>query len=889
MNKNFFLITILVLIFSGMVFSQTSSNWYVNKNATGLNSGTSWENAWPSFSSINWSIIESGDILLISGGTGSTIYNESLVIGKANVTVSRSNEIGHNGKVYVDGNNNLANGISIIGFENVTIDGLDSSKFCILNFTNNSIRIRGASHNTALKNLQIIGRDQGANIFVQYNGVSMGINGFSMDKVRLIQPYNHTIGQMDGVQIDGVSGAYIKDCYFQVRGHLTEQHTDIFQAYRCEDFYFDRCEMYHYPILLSGTSNKQGLYLEDIRGDVHIKNCYIYMHTLSTGSLLSIENWNGIMDKNIKILNNTLVTFPSGSPANVIRLGNETGLLNPGTALIQNNIFVGSGNHWFDDRYFLLPSDCDYNIYYEYGESVQIWDQLTSSSGSTRTWAYWTGTLGWDAHSYTTNPSLNNYIPSSSSDAHDKGIDLSSQGFNYDLKGVLRPQNNFWDIGAYEILESSTDITPPRLLSAIINNSNSVTLNFSEFLNQTSAQDINNYNISNGIIIQSLLSSSHQVFLTTSSHSNGDYLVTVNNVTDLAGNQIDPSFNSYNYSYTSVDTLHPQLISAAIIDSVTLNLFFSENLDLGSAQNIVNYTINNVSILSAVLNSSTVTLSTSAHTSGTYSVFVNNVMDLAGNLIDPAHNLALYEFQNGTGTSFTRLPITRAIASVTPEPEHYAEKTIDGNGYLQGDPDSRWAGDTMPEWLLYDLSDIQVLNKTRLSFYKWNEGRTYNYSVEVSVDSVNWTQVLTNVSSTIEEWSEKTIDPIDARYIKIIFISSNQLNWASLWEAEFWGHLKIPTNSEDEITKPVTFSLEQNYPNPFNPTTTIKFSLPTDSNIKLVVYNMLGEEISTLANGFYETGTYEFNFNAAGLASGVYVYRLESKDLVENKKMLYLR
>lgn len=66
-----------------------------------------------------------------------------------------------------------------------------------------------------------------------------------------------------------------------------------------------------------------------------------------------------------------------------------------------------------------------------------------------------------------------------------------------------------------------------------------------------------------------------------------------------------------------------------------------------------------------------------------------------------------------------------------PEPLHFGEKTIDGKGYYQNDPDSRWSGDTMPEWLVYNLGDIHILNSTKLSFYKWNEGRTYNYSVQV--------------------------------------------------------------------------------------------------------------------------------------------------------------
>lgn len=82
----------------------------------------------------------------------------------------------------------------------------------------------------------------------------------------------------------------------------------------------------------------------------------------------------------------------------------------------------------------------------------------------------------------------------------------------------------------------------------------------------------------------------------------------------------------------------------------------------------------------------------------------------------------------------------------------------------------------MPEWLVYDLGDIHILNSTKLSFYKWNEGRTYNYSVQVSTDSVVWTTVRSDVISLLnQEWSQEDIGPIDARYIKIILFQVTKI------------------------------------------------------------------------------------------------------------------
>ncbi|MEO8232652.1 MAG: T9SS type A sorting domain-containing protein [Ignavibacteriota bacterium] len=85
------------------------------------------------------------------------------------------------------------------------------------------------------------------------------------------------------------------------------------------------------------------------------------------------------------------------------------------------------------------------------------------------------------------------------------------------------------------------------------------------------------------------------------------------------------------------------------------------------------------------------------------------------------------------------------------------------------------------------------------------------------------------------------------------------------------------------------FELQQNYPNPFNPSTTIKYSIPESGNVKLVVYNSLGEEVATVVNGFESTGSYKVNFNSYQLSSGIYFYRLKAGTFVEVKKMLILK
>ncbi len=97
------------------------------------------------------------------------------------------------------------------------------------------------------------------------------------------------------------------------------------------------------------------------------------------------------------------------------------------------------------------------------------------------------------------------------------------------------------------------------------------------------------------------------------------------------------------------------------------------------------------------------------------------------------------------------------------------------------------------------------------------------------------------------------------------------------------------TDVENEETIPTVFKLEQNYPNPFNPSTRIKFAVPEKSNVLIKVYDILGSEVATLVNEEMDAGWYENNFNAAGLSSGVYLFRMEAGNFISTKKMIYLR
>jgi hypothetical protein len=110
------------------------------------------------------------------------------------------------------------------------------------------------------------------------------------------------------------------------------------------------------------------------------------------------------------------------------------------------------------------------------------------------------------------------------------------------------------------------------------------------------------------------------------------------------------------------------------------------------------------------------------------------------------------------------------------------------------------------------------------------------------------------------------------------------------------GHYKYSSIIEVEVTfAPSHYSLEQNYPNPFNPSTRIKYSIPFESNVSLIIFNSLGEAVKELTNEMQVAGTYEVNFNRSGLSSGVYFYSIEaisrdgSQSFRETKKMILMK
>jgi len=89
---------------------------------------------------------------------------------------------------------------------------------------------------------------------------------------------------------------------------------------------------------------------------------------------------------------------------------------------------------------------------------------------------------------------------------------------------------------------------------------------------------------------------------------------------------------------------------------------------------------------------------------------------------------------------------------------------------------------------------------------------------------------------------------------------------------------------------PEKYALEQNYPNPFNPSTVIEFSLPEDvANVKLSIYNALGEKVAELVNTLLPAGRYSYTWNAQDVVTGIYICELRTEEFVSVKKMVLMK
>ena len=130
---------------------------------------------------------------------------------------------------------------------------------------------------------------------------------------------------------------------------------------------------------------------------------------------------------------------------------------------------------------------------------------------------------------------------------------------------------------------------------------------------------------------------------------------------------------------------------------------------------------------------------------------------------------------------------------------------------------------------------------------------------------------------------------------QIIFANGNSVNLDGDKTGDKWNFapnkivmVKQPTSVDDDLLS-TSFELYQNYPNPFNPSTVINWQASVGSRQSLKVYDALGNEVAVLVDEWKEAGSHSINFDASGLSSGIYLYRLQSGNFIKTKKMIFLR
>ena len=183
-----------------------------------------------------------------------------------------------------------------------------------------------------------------------------------------------------------------------------------------------------------------------------------------------------------------------------------------------------------------------------------------------------------------------------------------------------------------------------------------------------------------------------------------------------------------------------------------------------------------------------------------------------------------------------------------------------------------------------ELSSFTANANNNKVFLRWRtetELNNYGFEIERSVDNNSWNKIAFvegngNSNSTKKYLYIDNFPPFGKVYYRLKQIDNDG-------KFEFSNVINVDLNVSSSVV------LHQNYPNPFNPTTTIEYSLPTNSYVSLKVYDLLGREVITLKNEHQVAGKYSVKFNGSNLASGIYIYVMTADNVIVSKKMSILK
>ncbi|MFH0734041.1 MAG: T9SS type A sorting domain-containing protein [bacterium] len=182
---------------------------------------------------------------------------------------------------------------------------------------------------------------------------------------------------------------------------------------------------------------------------------------------------------------------------------------------------------------------------------------------------------------------------------------------------------------------------------------------------------------------------------------------------------------------------------------------------------------------------------------------------------------------------------------------------------------------------LTNFSINVAANGVKLEWSTATESNNMGFAIERSVDNENFIELaFINGNGTTTERKEYSYTDREA---------TQGIYFYRLKIIDFDGSFVYSNVVSANVELPTNFTLNQNYPNPFNPTTTISFSLPAKEIVTLKIYDALGKEVASLYDEELQAGTYQTQWNASSVASGVYFYRLQAGKFSSSKKLMLIK
>lgn len=256
-----------------------------------------------------------------------------------------------------------------------------------------------------------------------------------------------------------------------------------------------------------------------------------------------------------------------------------------------------------------------------------------------------------------------------------------------------------------------------------------------------------------------------------------------------------------------------------------------------------------------------------------------------------------FEFDATVGSETRRIFSYNVHAKAMPDFESYQRRTNAAN-QLKNYLDTNRSGDNII--FLGDYNDrlIASTHENQVSPYANFVNDNAYFTISKSLEEAGHVSYLIgNIQSMIDHITVSN-DLIEdhitnsQRVENMIYIDryiDTTSDHAPVWTRFDFSRSLVSTQDDDAATTPQGFTLEQNYPNPFNPATVIEFQLPHNSTVELSVYNMIGQRVATLVNEQLQSGRHEVVFDASGLSSGIYFYRLNAGSTQLTRKMTLVK